>query len=554
MAKAGKDFSVDTHPTKQVVVGSLTRDVSVETCVFDLIDNAIDAARDVLFQGTPPKERNHLPESFVGYEVKLTLSGAGLKIEDNCGGISVADLKKMVMRFGQLSTHEMGIGAFGVGLNRALFKLGRVSHLRTDTGTQRAEFVLKTDDYLHSTSWHLPATEYKSSGTRCTEIEIRQIPTDIAQQFADSDWVDRLRSEIGRRYARFIARHFAIRVNNVPVRDEEPAIREDSPYEGEYKFYKTEDGVSIHLEYGQHAEHRFQNERDYDAERNKRITDQFGWTILCNDRAILIADRSWKTGWDTKFHTEFYGFLGFASFTCADPAKLPWNTTKTDVDLNNAAYQSALDDMRKFDAKWRQQAEKRKRKTAAPQPLPPKPTSTKRPKKKAPTAKRVTTKVDHNQFRTILPRDVLEKKCFDKHLKLVHEAKDMDLADFTYAGLVLIRMLFETSVVTYLVREKKYDDLKKFAVARHTKERPMSAEAEKNFLPSLDDILAFLAKDHGVWGAAKSNYLKHSLSKLASHKALLNSAAHNPFQTINRTVGFEIRDDALPLLRHLIET
>jgi len=45
--KTGKPFKVDTRPSKAVVVDSLTRDTSVDACIFDLIDNSIDAARDM---------------------------------------------------------------------------------------------------------------------------------------------------------------------------------------------------------------------------------------------------------------------------------------------------------------------------------------------------------------------------------------------------------------------------------------------------------------------------------------------------------------------------
>src|SRR5262249_28333925 len=137
--------------------------------------------------------------------------------------------------------------------------------------------------------------------------------------------------------------------------------REAGPFDTEYKFYKTEDGVSIHVEMGQHEKHRFSQERGYSKDENAKLTDEFGWTIYCNDRAILIADQSSKTGWDGKFHSEFYGFVGIVEFFSADPSKLPWSTTKTDVDLNNPSYQAALKDMRHFVEKWRQLADRRKK-------------------------------------------------------------------------------------------------------------------------------------------------------------------------------------------------
>src|SRR5665213_4418724 len=121
MARGGTVFQVDTSPTKDVVVKSLTKDASVEACIYDLIDNAVDAARNTILKGLPAKSRDTLPDSYAGFDVKVSLSSTGFRIADNCGGIPVQSLRTMVMRFGKQSKHPLGIGIYGVGLNRALF-------------------------------------------------------------------------------------------------------------------------------------------------------------------------------------------------------------------------------------------------------------------------------------------------------------------------------------------------------------------------------------------------------------------------------------------------
>ena len=366
-----------------------------------------------------------------------------------------------------------------------------------------------------------------------------------------------------------------IRVNGTPAQDEEVPIRDGGPYEGEYKFFKTADGaVAIHIQYGQHRDYRFTKEDDYNRRRNSAITSEFGWTVFCNDRAIIMSDRTYKTGWDDKFHTEFHGFVGNVNFVGSDPAKLAWDTTKTDVDLNNRAYRAALVDMRKFVDKWRGLAEERK-KVGPPKPVPARPQQSGAivrpslppvaaaasgpvvapPKPGVVIKPKPARKVDHNQFRTILPKDIDEKHCNDKHLKLVHEAKCLDLGDLTYAGLGLIRALFESSVVTYLERHKKFDDIKQFAVARRqSKGMAMPPDQIKRLVPDFDEMIAFLENHPDLWGTAKENYLRHGLRRMAAHQPLLNSALHNPFQIVGAPKAFEIRDEVLPLLRHLIES
>ena len=64
MAEQGKRFLIDTSPTKEAVVDGITRDATDEECIFDLIDNSIDAARNIIFRNISPKLRTELPEGY----------------------------------------------------------------------------------------------------------------------------------------------------------------------------------------------------------------------------------------------------------------------------------------------------------------------------------------------------------------------------------------------------------------------------------------------------------------------------------------------------------
>lgn len=474
----------------------------------------------------------------------------------------------MVLRFGETSAHELGIGVFGVGLNRALFKIGAHSVLKTDTGTERAELTLDVPAYLASDDWNLPAQELASTGKPGTEIEITKLPASISKDFADSDWVAEITREIGTRYGQFIHKGFVIKIDGQPVKPHIMEIRQNSPFPGEYKVFKAGDGVSVHIEYGQLNEHRFSNEVGYDQARNKQITNEFGWTVVCNDRVILMADRSLKTGWETGFHTEFYGFAGIASFEATDPADLPWNTTKTDVDLNNPAYQMALIDMRRFAAKWRSTAERRKKGSAKGEKigeLPPvsQPTTPSAPPRQAPVPRPapqrvvkppVVTKPDHHEYRSLLPDDINQVHCTDKLLALVHEAQRVDIYRDPYSSLALLRMLVETTGADYCRRHGKADEIRDFIVAgRLNKGHTMTESQKAQATPSMDELLTFLLQDASVWGATKSA-LKHSLDKMKVHQKLLNGVLHNPFQQVAQHQGVSIRDEVMPILRHLIET
>ena len=581
MASKGQEFNVDTRPTKQIVVNGLTKDATVEACLFDLIDNSIDAARNTLLGraadtilGTPKEGTTDtdltLPESYEGFKINITLSGERCVLSDNCGGIPSQALSKMVLRFGQKSSHELGIGTFGVGLNRALFKLGKVTKLSTDTGEERSELVFDTQTYLISPDWELPAIAFPSDGEIGTTIEISQLPEDISVRFADADQVADLVDEIGRRYGNFIDKGLALSVNKKLIPSNTIKIRQDGPFKGDYLFFKTDDGVAVHIEFGQHKDHRFTIEEDYNKDINNHLTQEYGWSILCNDRAVVLSDRTRKTGWDSKFHTEFYGFVGIARFISVDASKLPWITTKTDVDLNNKSYQKTLEKMQEFAAKWRKisgevkrirnkggtvssQADDKNKPKDKTKPKDKNKTKGKNKGKK--TSPTPTIRVALNQLHEILPPDVDEQHCSDKQRALVHEAKTLDLKEQTYSGLALIRILFETSVVNYYIRHENFESLKQFAIEqREANGAKLKASFKKKMVPKLDEMLKYMANHPETWAPKDSVYRIQSLNLLAGHKTILNGVIHDPFMTVGYLRAVQIRDEAMPVLRHLIES
>lgn len=581
----GKPFNVDTSPTKIAMVNSLTRDITVEACVFDLIDNSIDAARREVFSSADVESRFKLPESYAGFKIFLNFDGERFSIRDNCSGISVEDIKKTTLRFGERSENTLGIGIFGLGLNRALFKLGGLAIIHTDTGLQRTELVLDTEKYLRTDGWEIPANEVISTGKISTEIEVTQLKDDIAISFSDKSWVDSYRDEISRRYGRFIRKGLIIKVNGIDAFDGEVHTRgEDSPFEEQCKSY-LKNNVYVTFKVGQHRDHRFSAEPDYNKAKNSQLTQQYGWTVLCNDRAVIMSDRSLKTGWDAKFHTEFYGFVGVVNFVSESPSELPWNTTKTDVDLNNSVYHIALNDMRKFAQQWRQFAGKAKgykrndipllpsRKDDVSVPLPNESSGEESKidvtRKSSPEdnnkegfmpaeglsgieKKKIISKTNLNKVTGVLPFDVSEIYCADKHLSLVQEAKRIILKDFHYIGLALIRILFEVSAAKYFQRKGLGRDFKDF-VKKERENKNIIISDSGVLAASSDECIAYLKSNKSIWGDMQEVHLNQVLNKLSEHKKLLNGVVHNPFQIINVDEAFAIRDAILPILRFLIE-
>ena len=233
----------------------------------------------------------------------------------------------------------------------------------------------------------------------------------------------------------------------------------------------------------------------------------------------------------------------------------------------------ALEDMRHFIKKVRKTAERRKQEGGLPKALPSKRTGspgltpgtatgksvieTKPPKNASPSqpvpVRTPVKKLDLNSYSTVLPEDIDERHCFDKHLVLVHEAKRLDLTDYTYTGLALMRMLFEVSVAAHLHRHGKYLELRAAAVERRrARGMTISAAEEKSVHPSIDEILPYLDNHPEVWGA-KATQLRHCMKRMSAHQKTMNGVLHNFIETLHAQRAFEIRDEVLPLLRQLIE-
>lgn len=73
----------------------------------------------------------------------------------------------------------------------------------------------------------------------------------------------------------------------------------------------------------------------------QRTTEQAGWNIFCNGRAVVSADKTKLTGWGSDlpaFHNKYTSFVGLASFESDNPLELPWTTTKRQVNRESGVF------------------------------------------------------------------------------------------------------------------------------------------------------------------------------------------------------------------------
>jgi hypothetical protein len=60
--------------------------------------------------------------------------------------------------------------------------------------------------------------------------------------------------------------------------------------------------------------------------------------VLANDQSIVTGWGETKGGSIPKYHNQFSRFRGYVFFDSAEAAALPWNTTKTGVDLDSSTF------------------------------------------------------------------------------------------------------------------------------------------------------------------------------------------------------------------------
>lgn len=334
-------IKANTRPVKKALVESTTKDVTVDACIFDLIDNAIDAFRE------NPLEA--LPDDYAGYTIEIKMSETEFLIKDSGIGISQDILSNSALRYGATLPHGQTIGVFGVGLNRALFKMGTKSRIQTETSNSALQVELDVVRYLNDDDWDLPITELAISGHSGTKIQIWELDLEVAKDFVDAQWVKSFLTNASRRYAKFINRGLIININEDSIASEYFSIKDKSP------FLKTwtmqESGVTVEIKLGQHADHKFGFQLK-DGSKNIINLSKSGWNVFCNNRGVLILEKSFDVGWTTSPHSEHAGFIGEVNFI-GDSTLLPWNTSKTGIDLNSKIYKKALEKMREFSSLWR---------------------------------------------------------------------------------------------------------------------------------------------------------------------------------------------------------
>lgn len=339
------DNTVNAFPSKSFFVDMIIRDIELNAAILDLIDNCIDGVSRV-------EKASNNGINYNNYYAKLELSEDHFKLTDNCGGIPLEVAKKYAFRLGRDPNYTddndiKTIGMYGIGMKRALFKIGQESSVSTRTDFNQYKVTVPRDWAL-SESWEFPFENLDSIDSlehNGTVIESVNLTSSAQQNFSSSSFISDLKNEIKKHFSYILAKGFKISLNGEDITPLSINFLVKPTNGVEPFYYKGEiDNVEVSIICGFIGPPLKDSEEEAEIETGNK-SENAGWTIICNDRVVLYKDKTRLTGWGEdpvpQYHTQFINISGIVRFSSDHAEKLPLTTTKRGVDNNSELYMYA---------------------------------------------------------------------------------------------------------------------------------------------------------------------------------------------------------------------
>lgn len=321
---------------KQFFIEMFTRDISLEDCVLDLIDNSLDSyllKRAVSISSLifGPNGNHQNRESG---KIDVTCSDRQVKVVDTCGGISRDRAMNEIFCFGHDEEDPKGkLGAYGVGMKRALFKIGNAFNIVSRTEKDGFEVSFKLNEWAEKQDWRIPITfveKASSEKTAGTSITITELHDEVAQRMREGGVPKNILQDAATTYPFFLDQCVKLRLNGNDVSPERvPLGEKDGVIKSAIEKFE-QDGVRVTLV--------------ATISPGLRKAEQAGWYILCNGRVVVRANKDDLTGWGVdiaSFQPKYRSFVGVASFESDNPLSLPWTTTKRNINRESSVFMRA---------------------------------------------------------------------------------------------------------------------------------------------------------------------------------------------------------------------
>jgi hypothetical protein len=307
---------LDGAPTRELIIKTITKDISIEAAIFDLIDNSIHAAEIIN------------SKKFNKFYVKLDINKNKLIIQDNCGGIPRDKAWGDAFRLGSSLEYKAG---HGIGMKRAFLKLGKVISIKSNRKDYSCSVPIFVDSWGYANNWDISIEEkaFSKHEPEGVIITINELYDDIVRNFSKSSFIQKLKDRVARRYRYKLMAGFNIIIN------------------GEIIISKNIQGEKV-----AESPNKLINNMMVKVILYNNIPDSNnGWDIIINGNVIIERDKSDLTMWRKRLIIPKYSyekFVGEVLISGVSTKDLPILSTKDNIDTDAKSYEDILNYVYKF--------------------------------------------------------------------------------------------------------------------------------------------------------------------------------------------------------------
>lgn len=304
------------EPKKALFIVAITKDITLESTICDLIENSINAAKKLCKFKTL---RGYRVELYIGknYNDKYDFV-----IKDNCGGITREDAKNRAFMLGNdFEDNKLG---FGIGMKRALFKLADDFILESYTIDDKFKIQMDVKEWQKKSSWNTPIR--KNTNKEILEpgvvISISRLNSKIESELLSTKFQRDLINTIKINFEFALEAGFEIYLNRKKVEYSSSLFAKNLLEDRVYDISENE--IKLKIEHN-----------------SKRSYEYYGWNYVINGRNIIHGDKYILNNWQKSIKENKYNFekfVGFVFINGDDVSGLPLNTSKDGIDINNSVY------------------------------------------------------------------------------------------------------------------------------------------------------------------------------------------------------------------------
>ena len=220
-------------------------------------------------------------------KIDVTCNERQIKVVDKCGGISRKRAMEEIFCFGHDPDAQSGkLGAYGVGMKRALFKIGNKFDIVSRTATEGWEVSLTSEQWAEEKEWRVPIKWVNGAGSEeqaGTSITISELREEVALRIKEGGVPKNILNDPATTYPFFLNQCVRLRINETDVDPKTIGLGEIEGVVRAARENLSYNGVSVTLVAG--------------ISPGQRTAEEAGWNILCNGRAVIRANKDELTGW-----------------------------------------------------------------------------------------------------------------------------------------------------------------------------------------------------------------------------------------------------------------